>query len=170
MAFVYLLVFHVFEVGSLQGKEYETEMANAEISRQEYIKKAGNLIDENSVVLLTDKNKIHEGAEIFTSKCVVCHGDKGEGKVGPNLTDEYWLHGGDVKSIFKTIKYGVPSKGMVAWQNSMNGSQMQELASFILSLQGTNPPGGKDPQGDKVVSTSPSTNDTTATTVTIVNK
>jgi cytochrome c oxidase cbb3-type subunit 3 len=59
---------------------------------------------------------------------------------------------------------------MVAWQNSMNGSQMQELASFILSLQGTNPPGGKDPQGDKVVSTSPSTNDTTATTVTIVNK
>ena len=95
VAFVYLLVFHVFEVGSLQGKEYETEMANAEISRQEYIKKAGNLIDENSVVLLTDKNKIHEGAEIFTSKCVVCHGDKGEGKVGPNLTDEYWLHGGD---------------------------------------------------------------------------
>jgi cytochrome c oxidase cbb3-type subunit 3 len=170
VAFVYLLVFHVFEVGSLQGKEYETEMANAEISRQEYIKKVGNLIDENSVVLLTDKNKIHEGAEIFTSKCVVCHGDKGEGKVGPNLTDEYWLHGGDVKSIFKTIKYGVPSKGMVAWQNSMNGSQMQELASFILSLQGTNPPGGKDPQGDKVVSTSPSTNDTTATTVTIVNK
>lgn len=170
VAFVYLLVFHVFEVGSLQGKEYETEMANAEISRQEYIKKAGNLIDENSVVLLTDKNKIHEGAEIFTSKCVVCHGEKGEGKVGPNLTDEYWLHGGDVKSIFKTIKYGVPSKGMVAWQNSMNGSQMQELASFILSLQGTNPPGGKDPQGDKVVSTSPSTNDTTATTVTIVNK
>ncbi len=170
VAFVYLLVFHVFEVGSLQGKEYETEMANAEISRQEYIKKAGNLIDENSVVLLTDKNKIHEGAEIFTSKCVVCHGDKGEGKVGPNLTDEYWLHGGDVKSIFKTIKYGVPSKGMVAWQNSMNGSQMQELASFILSLQGTNPPGGKDPQGDKVVSTSPSTNDKTATTVTIVNK
>ena len=170
VAFVYLLVFHVFEVGSLQGKEYETEMANAEISRQEYIKKVGNLIDENSVVLLTDKNKIHEGAEIFTSKCVVCHGDKGEGKVGPNLTDEYWLHGGDVKSIFKTIKYGAPSKGMVAWQNSMNGSQMQELASFILSLQGTNPPGGKDPQGDKVVSTSPSTNDTTATTVTIVNK
>jgi len=172
VAFVYLLVFHVFEVGSLQGKEYETEMANAEISRQEYIKKAGNLIDENSVVLLTDKNKIHEGAEIFTSKCVVCHGDKGEGKVGPNLTDEYWLHGGDVKSIFKTIKYGVPSKGMVAWQNSMNGSQMQELASFILSLQGTNPPGGKDPQGDKVlgVSTASSNSTATASADTIVKK
>lgn len=172
VAFVYLLVFHVFEVGSLQGKEYETEMANAEISRQEYIKKAGNLIDENSVVLLTDKNKIHEGAEIFTSKCVVCHGEKGEGKVGPNLTDEYWLHGGDVKSIFKTIKYGVPSKGMVAWQNSMNGSQMQELASFILSLQGTNPPGGKDPQGDKVlgVSTASSNSTATASADTIVKK
>jgi cytochrome c oxidase cbb3-type subunit 3 len=163
VAFVYLMVFHVFEVGSLQGKEYETEMANAEISKQEFIKKAGNLIDENTVFLFTDKEKIHEGAEIFTTKCVVCHGEKGEGKVGPNLTDEYWLHGGDVKSIFKTIKYGVPSKGMVAWQNSMNGAQMQELASFILSLQGTNPPGGKDPQGDKVVSLSTSASNSTAT-------
>lgn len=163
VAFVYMMVFHVFEVGSLQGKEYETEMANAEISKQEYIKKAGNLIDENSVVLLTDKAKIHEGAEIFTTKCVVCHGEKGEGKVGPNLTDEYWLHGGDVKSIFKTIKYGVPSKGMVAWQNSMNGAQMQELASFILSLQGTNPPGAKEPQGEKAAAAAPAPSDTTAT-------
>jgi cytochrome c oxidase cbb3-type subunit 3 len=163
VAFVYLMVFHVFEVGSLQGKEYETEMANAEISKQEYIKKAGNLIDENSVVLLTDKAKIHEGAEIFTTKCVVCHGEKGEGKVGPNLTDEYWLHGGDVKSIFKTIKYGVPSKGMVAWQNSMNGGQIQQLASYILSLQGTNPPGAKEPQGEKAAAAAPSPSDTTTT-------
>ncbi|MCX6186879.1 MAG: c-type cytochrome [Bacteroidetes bacterium] len=149
-AFVYLMVFHVFKVGSLQGKEYETEMANAEISKQEYIKKAGNLIDENTVVLITDKAKISEGAALFTSKCVVCHGEKAEGKVGPNLTDEYWLHGGDVKSIFKTITYGVPSKGMVAWQNSMNGGQIQLLASYILSLQGSNPPGAKEPQGEKV--------------------
>lgn len=163
VAFVYLMVFHVFEVGSLQGKEYETEMANAEISKQEYIKKAGNLIDENSVVLLTDKAKISEGAAIFTTKCVVCHGEKAEGKVGPNLTDEYWLHGGDVKSIFKTIKYGVPSKGMVAWQNSMNGGQIQQLASYILSLQGTNPPGAKEPQGEKAAAAAPAPSDSTAT-------
>ncbi len=68
--------------------------------------------------------------------------------MGPNLTDEYWLHGGDVKSIFKTIKYGIPAKGMVAWQSSLNGGQMQELASYILTLQGTNPEGAKEPQGE----------------------
>lgn len=149
VAFIYFLAYHVFDAAPLQAKEYETELKVAEVSKQEYIKKAGNLIDENSVTMLTDNAKIAEGAKVYTAKCAVCHGDKGEGKVGPNLTDEYWLHGGDVKSIFKTIKYGVPSKGMVAWQNSMNGAQMQELASYILTLQGTNPAGAKEPQGEK---------------------
>lgn len=152
IGFVYLLVFHVFETGALQAKEYDNEVAQAEIDKQAYIKMAGNLIDENSVVLLTDAAKIKEGAELFTSKCAVCHGDKGQGNVGPNLTDEYWLHGGDVHSVFKTIKYGVPSKGMVAWQNSMNGAQIQALTSFIHTLQGTNPAGAKEPQGEKMES------------------
>ena len=153
VGFIYFFAYHVFDAAPLQGKEYETELKVAEVSKQEYIKKAGNLIDENSVTLLTDNAKIAEGAKVYTAKCAVCHGEKGEGKVGPNLTDEYWIHGGDVKSIFKTIKYGVPSKGMVAWQNSMNGAQMQELASYILTLQGTNPTGAKEPQGEKVAAT-----------------
>ncbi len=148
-AFIYMLAYHVFDAAPLQDEEFQTELRVAEISKQAYIKKAGNLIDENSVTALTDKAKIADGASIYTAKCAVCHGDKGEGKVGPNLTDEYWLHGGDVKSIFKTIKYGVPSKGMVAWQNSLNGAKMQELASYILTLQGTKPAGAKEPQGEK---------------------
>lgn len=163
VGFFYLLFFHVFEMGNLQAKEYENELAQAEISKQEYIKKAGNLIDENSVVMLTDKAKIEAGAVNYKAKCAVCHGDKGEGKVGPNLTDVYWLHGGDIKSVFKTIKYGVPSKGMVAWQNSFNGMQIQELASFILTLQGTNPPGAKEPQGTAEGAAAPAA-DSTATT------
>ncbi len=149
-AFIYLMAYHVLNIGDLQHKEYETELVQAEISKQAYIKKAGNLIDENTVTELTDKAKLDKGMETFKAKCAVCHGDKGEGKVGPNLTDEYWLHGGDVKSVFKTIKYGVPSKGMVAWQNSLNGVQIQEVTSFILSLKGTNPPGAKEPQGEKM--------------------
>lgn len=165
VAFIYFLAYHVFDAAPLQAKEYETELKVAEVSKQEYIKKAGNLIDENSVTMLTDNAKIAEGAKVYTAKCAVCHGDKGEGKVGPNLTDEYWLHGGDVKSIFKTIKYGVPSKGMVAWQNSMNGAQMQELASYILTLQGTNPPGAKEPQGEKVASATSSAAATDSTSV-----
>ena len=153
----YFLVYHVFESAPLQTKEYETELIEAEASKQAYILKAGNLIDENSVVLLVDAALLNKGKEIYVSKCVVCHGANGEGIVGPNLTDDYWIHGGDLQSIFKTIKYGVPSKGMVAWQNSLNGGQMQQLASFILTLQGTNPAGGKAPQGVKVTTAADST-------------
>jgi cytochrome c oxidase cbb3-type subunit 3 len=96
---------------------------------------------------LTDKAAIDNGAKMYQEKCAVCHVNDGGGAVGPNLTDAYWLHGGDVKSIFKTIKYGVPAKGMIAWQNTFNGKQMQELASFVKSLQGTTPAKPKDPQG-----------------------
>ncbi|MCU0442139.1 MAG: c-type cytochrome [Bacteroidia bacterium] len=148
--FIYMLVYFAFDAAPLQAKEYEIELAEAKIAKEEYVKKAGNLIDESNVVMLADASQLSEGATLYTSKCAVCHGDKGEGKVGPNLTDVYWLHGGDIQSVFKTIKYGVPSKGMVAWQNSMNGMQMQQLASYVLSLQGTNPPGAKEPQGEAV--------------------
>jgi cytochrome c oxidase cbb3-type subunit III len=159
----YFIFYHVIDAGDLQAKEYENELILAEQSKQAYIKMAGNLIDENSVVVLTDKAKLDEGAAIFATKCAVCHGDKGQGNVGPNLTDVYWLHGGDIQSIFKTIKYGVPSKGMVAWQNSMNGAQIEQLASYILTLQGTNPAGAKEPQGDKVETSSALQMDSTST-------
>jgi cytochrome c oxidase cbb3-type subunit III len=152
--FVYMLVYFVFDAAPLQAKEYETELAEAKIAKEEYVKRAGNLVDESNVVMLTDATKLAEGASVYTSKCAVCHGDKGEGKVGPNLTDEYWLHGGDIQSVFKSIKYGIPSKGMVAWQNSMNGAQMQQLASYVMSLQGTNPAGAKEPQGERAETTS----------------
>jgi len=74
----------------------------------------------------------------------------GEGGVGPNFTDEYWLHGGDVKSIFKTIKFGVPEKGMIPWQSQISPPQIQQVASYILTLKGTNPPNAKAPQGELV--------------------
>ena len=79
---------------------------------------------------------------------MACHGAAGEGGVGPNLTDEYWVHGGGVKNVFKTIKYGVPSKGMISWESKFTPGQIQELASYILTFQGTNPAGGKDPEGE----------------------
>lgn len=151
VAFAYFMYFHVFDAGTLQAQEYTNELVAAEKQKADFVKKAGNLIDENSVTLLTDVAKIKEGEQLFATKCAVCHGEKGGGNVGPNLTDEYWLHGATVQEVFKSIKYGWPSKGMVAWQNSMNGGQMQQLTSFILSIQGTNPAGAKEPQGPKAV-------------------
>jgi cytochrome c oxidase cbb3-type subunit 3 len=76
---------------------------------------------------------------------------QGGGLVGPNLTDEYWINGGDVKNIYQTIKVGVPAKGMIAWQLVFSQKQMQQIASFILTLQGSNPPGGKAPEGELYV-------------------
>ncbi len=148
----YLFVFHIFGIGDLQAKEYDNELAQAKIQKEEYIKKVGNLIDENNVTLITDTKLLEPGKQIYISKCVVCHGENGEGKVGPNLTDEYWLHGGTIKDLFKTIEYGVPSKGMVAWANSLKPNEIQEVASYVLSLQGTNPIGAKEPQGEKALS------------------
>lgn len=162
VAIAYLLIYHVFDMAPLQAKEYENQMAEAKIAKEEYIKKAGNLVDENSVVLLSDAAQLAKGQETFKTKCAVCHGDKGEGKVGPNLTDVYWLHGGNIKDVFKTIKYGVPAKGMVAWENSMNATQIQEVASYILSLQGSNPPGAKEPQGEMVGNAAPAADSTAA--------
>ena len=147
-AICYLIIYHVMGLAPLQAQEYDNAMAEAKVAKELYIKNAGNLVDENSVKLLTDATALSKGHETFVAKCQVCHGEKAEGKVGPNLTDKYWLHGGNIQDLFKTIKYGVPSKGMVSWENSLNGTQMEEVASYILSLQGTNPPGAKAPQGD----------------------
>ena len=88
-----------------------------------------------------------DGTADETDTCAACHGQKGEGTVGPNFTDEYWIHGGGIKNIFKTIKYGVPEKGMISWQSQLKPSDMQKVGSYILTLKGTNPPNPKAPQG-----------------------
>jgi cytochrome c oxidase cbb3-type subunit 3 len=96
-----------------------------------------------------DKEVIQKGAALFKTVCTPCHGVNAEGGVGPNLTDEFWLHGGGVKDVFKTIKYGVPEKGMVAWEKSMNAKQISDITNYVLSLKGSNPAGAKAPQGKK---------------------
>lgn len=140
----YMWFYHFNGTGKLQADEYKMELVQAE----ELAKLQANKVDENSVKLLTEKDKIQSGQAIFAKYCVACHGKLGEGGVGPNLTDNAWIHGGDIKSIFKTIKYGVPTKGMIAWQAQLGPGQMQEVASYIKTLKGTNPPNAKAPQGD----------------------
>jgi cytochrome c oxidase cbb3-type subunit 3 len=146
----YLLVYHVFDIGQLQDAEYKTEMAQAEVAKKIYLSKAANQVDENTVKLVTDPALLAEGKATFKSTCAPCHGDNAQGVVGPNLTDEYWLHGNKVTDIFKTIKYGVPAKGMPTWEKQLSPKQIAEVSNYILSLQGTHPAGAKEPQGDKV--------------------
>jgi cytochrome c oxidase cbb3-type subunit III len=148
-AVAYLLIYHVFGIGQLQDAEYKTEVAQAEIAKKEYLSKAANLIDENTVTLVKDGAVLKEGEAIFKQNCAACHGDKGQGMVGPNLTDDYWLHGGNIKAVFKTVKYGVPAKGMPNWDKQLSAKQLSDVANYVKSLQGTNPPNGKEPQGEK---------------------
>ena len=148
-AVAYLLIYHVFGVGQLQYDEYKTEVAQAEVAKKEYLSKAANLVDENTVKLVTDQGAIKSGEGIFKQNCAACHGDKGQGVVGPNLTDDFWLHGGDIRSVFKTIKYGVSAKGMPTWEKQLSPGQISDVSNYIKTLHGTNPPNAKEPQGEK---------------------
>lgn len=147
VAVIYMLRYHVWNTGPTPEQEYHTEMAAAEKQIEEYRKKAGDMVDEKTVTL-ADAKGIEEGAKIYAQSCIACHGGKGEGGVGPNLTDNYWMHGGTINDVFKTIKLGVPEKGMQAWEKTFSPSQIKNIASYIKSIVGTNPPNGKAPQGD----------------------
>ncbi len=145
---IYMLDFHVLKTGKLPVQEYQEEMQQADLQRAELIR-SGALVNENNVKRLTDASALEDGKDIFKVNCVPCHGENGQGIIGPNLTDDYWIHGGGIKNVFKTIKYGVPAKGMLTWDGKLNPREIQEVASYVLSLQGTNPPNAKAPQGQK---------------------
>ncbi|MFN7119407.1 MAG: cbb3-type cytochrome c oxidase N-terminal domain-containing protein [Saprospiraceae bacterium] len=158
---VYMVYYHWGGSGPSSAEEYTMEVEKAQVAVEAYLAKQANNVDETNVTALNDEQSISLGKTIYDSKCVACHGAAGEGGVGPNLTDDYWLHGGSVQDIFKTIKYGVPEKGMIPWSDQIRPADMQRVASFILSLHGTNPPNGKEPQGEKFQA-SPTPSDSTA--------
>ncbi|PSL49367.1 cytochrome c oxidase cbb3-type subunit 3 [Chitinophaga niastensis] len=132
-----------------QIEELAMAEEKAAIAKEAYLKNAANNIDENNVTLLVDAGDITAGQKMFISNCAPCHGPQGQGVVGPNLTDDYWLHGGKINEVFKTIKYGVADKGMKSWQEDFSPKQLAQLASFIKSIHGSNPPNAKEPQGQK---------------------
>lgn len=148
-AVVYLVQHHIIKNKPLSHEEYKIEMAEAEIQKAEYLKNAANLVDETNVTILTDETRVLSGKAIFTKNCAVCHAADGGGGVGPNLTDKFWLHGGSISDVFSTVKYGVPAKGMIPWKDQLKASEMQEVASYILTLQGTTPANPKEPQGEE---------------------
>lgn len=144
----YLIYYHATDYGVDQATEYAMEMERAEEAVQAYLAKQADRVDENNVVTLEDPKDIALGETIYTTYCVACHGTLGEGGVGPNLTDPYWIHGGSITDVFKTIKYGVPEKGMIAWNTQLRPAEIQKVASFIMTLVGTDPPNQKEPQGE----------------------
>jgi cytochrome c oxidase cbb3-type subunit 3 len=151
-AVVYLLGYHVTKWWPLQEDEYKNEMAV-----QEAIKKANPepVINLDAMVPMTAAADLAAGQETFKKICSVCHGQKGEGLIGPNFTDQNWIHGDStnntisIKNLYQVVVNGVIEKGMIPYKDQLSPVQIQQVLSFILTLQGTNPPNPKAPQGPK---------------------
>lgn len=158
---VYMLHFHVLGTGDLQIKEYENDIAEAKLAVDEYMRNSSNNVDENTVKLLTEQSDIATGKDVYISNCAACHGKEGEGSVGPNLTDEYWLHGGSIQDVFKSVKYGWVEKGMKAWKEDLSPMQIAQITSFIKTLKGTKPANAKAAQGDLFTEGGVTVNDST---------
>ena len=149
-AAVYLVRFHIFD-DYTQKEEYEQEVAEAKAAIEEYKKNNKDLIDLESVQFVTNEDDLSAGEQIYTTNCVACHKADGGGGIGPNLTDKHWILGGGIKNVFKTIsKGGRSGKGMVAWENQLSAEEMQQVASYVLTLQGTEPAQPKEPQGEEI--------------------
>ncbi len=147
-AVVYMARYHIFD-GVDQKEEYEIAIAEAKIEIEEYKKTAKDLIDVNTVELLTEGSDLKAGEAIFIGNCVACHKVSGGGGIGPNLTDDYWILGGGIKNIFNTISEGGrDGKGMVSWKTDLKPSEMAQVASYVMKLHGTNPVDAKEPEGE----------------------
>jgi cytochrome c oxidase cbb3-type subunit 3 len=144
-AVIYLWRFHVSHTAPSSEEEYIASVTKADMEIREYLKKKGDAVDENTVKMLVSADDLSEGKSIFQRSCASCHKESGGGDVGPNLTDDFWMHGNDIKSVFKTIRYGV--NAMPQWQNQYSNKQIAQVASYVKSLHGTNPPAAKPPQG-----------------------
>ena len=148
VAVIYMFNFHVFGYGKNPEQEYMAEMEAGKRMEEAYKAKTKNLVDENNVTL-ADAAGISEGEKLYKQSCVACHGANGEGGIGPNLTDAYWIHGGSLNDIYKTIKLGYPEKGMQSWESMFTPVQMKDLTSYVKSIKGTNPANAKAPQGEE---------------------
>jgi cytochrome c oxidase cbb3-type subunit 3 len=146
--FVYIIYYHILPYGLSQEEEYVAEVQQAEEARAAYLAAAKNLVDENNVEMLTAAADLKAGESIFMEKCMQCHAADGGGGVGPNLTDPYWIHGGSIRDVFMTVKYGVPAKGMISWESQLRPAEMAQVASYVKTLEGTTPAAPKDPQGE----------------------
>ncbi|MFV8322906.1 MULTISPECIES: cbb3-type cytochrome c oxidase N-terminal domain-containing protein [unclassified Flavobacterium] len=145
---VYMVRYEVLGADN-QEMELKKEVAQAKIDIAEYMKTAPDMMDEKTVTLLTDPADLAAGKEIFTTNCAACHRADAGGQIGPNLTDDKWILGGGIKNVFHTlVNGGRDGKGMISWKGTLKPKEMQKVASYILSLKGSNPPDAKAPEGE----------------------
>lgn len=167
---VYMVHYHVTGTGDLMIEEYRKELNPAASSffdisyHSPYYKRGATVVKETTgttmeeavteeepvlaLSSLTDEASLAKGKSIYTTNCAVCHGPQGEGGIGPNMTDNYYIHGGTINDMVKIINVGVPAKGMIPWDKTLTPEQILEVASYLVILRNTNVPNGKAPQGE----------------------
>jgi cytochrome c oxidase cbb3-type subunit 3 len=145
---VFSVVYIAFYHGG-PGLSVEEEYGQAMIAHLDLqAAQMGEVTEEALAELAADSAKMTGAAQVFVSKCSQCHGQLGEGNIGPNLTDEYWLHGqGALVDIYDVVYNGVPAKGMLAWKNQLRAAELLVVSAYVGTLQGTDPPNAKAPQG-----------------------
>lgn len=145
---IYLVRYEIMGADN-QEMELKKEMAQAKVDIAEYMKTAPDLMDEETVTQLIDAPSLAEGKTIFAANCVACHRPDAGGQIGPNLTDDHWILGGGIKNIFHTLEHGGrDGKGMISWKGTLKPKEMQKVASYVLSLKGSNPKDPKAPEGE----------------------
>lgn len=145
---IYLVRFHIVKEYN-QVEEFEREVIAANLAIEAYKKTAKDLVDVNTVVALTDADDLSKGKKIFETNCVACHMADGGGGIGPNLTDSYWILGGGIKNVFRTISEGGrDGKGMVSWKAILKPAEMAQVASYVLTFEGTTPANPKAAEGE----------------------
>lgn len=140
----YLLYYHVFDYGALQAEEWRLEMKAGDEIKQATLERFEK--EMMTMAPSTDAAVLKDGEQVFKVYCLACHREDGGGVVGPNLTDDYWIHGGEFQDNLRIISNGVPEKGMLTWKNQLNPKQIYAVASHIYTLRGTNPPNPKAPE------------------------
>jgi len=145
-ALLYWVFFHTLGVGVLPVERFDMEMQVAQEAQIARVLEAG--IDNEFFVMMSQtEDKVAEGHEIFVKHCVACHLEQGQGSVGPNLTDGYWIHGCEPMQMLKTINDGVAAKGMPAWMNQLGPTRVNAVLSYILTIK-DNDVAGKAPEGE----------------------
>jgi cytochrome c oxidase cbb3-type subunit 3 len=151
---IYFVGYQVTHTFKSSSEEYQSEMAEAEASVKAYRASLALQVDETNAIFTDDPKQLDLGQKIFMKNCAVCHGNSGEGLVGPNFADKYWLYGNTPSDLFAIVKNGT-NKGMKAWKDELSPVDIQNVIGYIHTIEGTNPPNAKEAQGELIELSSP---------------
>jgi cytochrome c oxidase cbb3-type subunit 3 len=149
------LLYYQLGHGETVEQQYDREMLALYDIQTKQLLKLGPINDQMIAGFSAKPDMMGSAKGLFAQRCAVCHGPAGQGNIGPNLTDDYWLYGGKPTQIYHTITEGVPAKGMIAWRTQIPAGQILALAAYVGTMRGTNPPNPKAPQGELLKSETP---------------